>query len=590
VLGVGIDWAEEFHLVALGRPGEGVFEVARVEHDPRSIDGLIARIATLEPDAAEVRVVLETSHGMLVERLIDAGYAVVPVNPDLVARRRGPAKKRDDAEDARIACVIALDRFERLRVLVPHGEEAAELRSITRDDERASRDERRLLNRLRADLIAAFPAALAVAGDDMGAPTFLRLLERWPSANTLVAAPRDEIVAFARACRHGWPDRFADRVEAALASEQFVAREWLVRAKADTIALAATQLLALGAQRRAWERRMGELLLGAPRTGRRQPKAGPPGPTVPGGEIYLSFPGLGDRLAARVAAEIGAITNFDTPNGPAMLRRQSARHSPIRQARARRRQPSRLQRLPPRRRAAVGVLQPARLGLGPGVLRRPPGQRPKPSRHAASLGQPLARSTLALPHPRCRLRRASPRGQPKPVRQSRLTPNWCSELTKGVSSQPQDHGERDECYHSDHGADKRNPAQAADVERWRGGDRSERWPLGSGPGHGEVLGQCGLDAGQAALGALEVDAAELGDVVTDADEAAIRAGGELAEQPGGRRRGGHGAPRHLVDDGAVVAVAERGEDGHRAAAHRGGHDLGVIGQPDRGAPAAGDHH
>ena len=32
VLGVGIDWAEEFHLVALGSPGEGVIEVLRVEH------------------------------------------------------------------------------------------------------------------------------------------------------------------------------------------------------------------------------------------------------------------------------------------------------------------------------------------------------------------------------------------------------------------------------------------------------------------------------------------------------------------------------------------------------------------------------
>ena len=30
VLGIGIDWSEEFHLVALGRPGEGVIEVTRV--------------------------------------------------------------------------------------------------------------------------------------------------------------------------------------------------------------------------------------------------------------------------------------------------------------------------------------------------------------------------------------------------------------------------------------------------------------------------------------------------------------------------------------------------------------------------------
>jgi hypothetical protein len=57
VLGVGIDWAEEFHLVALGRPGEGVIEVMRVEHSPRAVDALVARIAELEPDPGEVRVV-----------------------------------------------------------------------------------------------------------------------------------------------------------------------------------------------------------------------------------------------------------------------------------------------------------------------------------------------------------------------------------------------------------------------------------------------------------------------------------------------------------------------------------------------------
>ncbi|MGH2812116.1 MAG: IS110 family transposase [Actinomycetota bacterium] len=93
VLGVGIDWAEDFHLVALGRPGDGV--IARVEHRPKAIDALVAKIAEFEPDSAEVCVVIESRHGLLVERLIDAGYVVVPVNPDLVARRRDSAKKKE---------------------------------------------------------------------------------------------------------------------------------------------------------------------------------------------------------------------------------------------------------------------------------------------------------------------------------------------------------------------------------------------------------------------------------------------------------------------------------------------------------------
>jgi hypothetical protein len=119
VLGVGIDWAEDYHLVALGRPGEGVIAIHRIQHTPAAVQALLAHIATLEPDPAEVRVVLETRHGVLVERLVDAGFTVLPVNPDLVARRRGPARKNDDAEDARICCLLALDRHTSLRPLLP---------------------------------------------------------------------------------------------------------------------------------------------------------------------------------------------------------------------------------------------------------------------------------------------------------------------------------------------------------------------------------------------------------------------------------------------------------------------------------------
>jgi transposase len=318
VLGVGIDWAEAFHLVALGRPGEGVIQLRRVEHTPTAVAGLLAHIATLESDPAEVRVVLETRHGALVERLVDAGFTVLPVNPDLVARRRGPARKKDDAEDARICCVLALDRYTALRPLLAHGELAAELRAIARDDERAARDQRRLLNRLRADLLATFPAALGVAGDDLGAPTILKLLERWPTHQALAAASREELADFARAAHHGWPERFADQVTQALAADHFTPPDYLVRAKADTIRLAAVQLLAIGTQRRAWERRMGALLLGAPRRGRAnapRPQELDQGQAFPGGKVYLSFPGLGDRLAARVAGEIGDHPEqFGSPN------------------------------------------------------------------------------------------------------------------------------------------------------------------------------------------------------------------------------------------------------------------------------------
>jgi len=333
VLGAGIDWAESFHDVALGRPGEGVIEQFRIEHGPAGVQRLVARCLELEPDPADVRVVLETRHGLLVEALVDAGFTVLPVNPDLVARRRGPAKKKDDAEDARICCLLALDAYLDLRKLIPHGETGAELRAIARDDERAARDERRIGNRLRADLLAVFPAAIDIAAGDLGAPVFLRLLERWPSADALAAASADDLEAFARSARHGWPARFAGRVTAAIAEPRLPVRPELARAKAGAIRLAAAQLLLLHDQRRTWERRMGELLLGAPRYGRdKTPRDPDPGKAFPGGETYLSMPGLGDRLAARVAGEIGEhFGQFTSPNalqcyaGRAPVTRRSGR-------------------------------------------------------------------------------------------------------------------------------------------------------------------------------------------------------------------------------------------------------------------------
>lgn len=234
VLAVGIDWAGDFHDIALGTPEKGVIEQFRIDHNPAGVAALVRRCLTLEPDPAEVRVVLETRHGLLVEALMDAGFTVLPVNPDLVARRRGPARKKDDPEDARICCRLALDPYLDLHALVPHGEIAGELRAIARDDQRAARDQTRLLNRLRADLAATYPAALAVAVDELRAPNILRMLERWPSQPDLAKATRAELTAFARAGRHGGPERFADRVAEAVARPALPAREYMVWAPART--------------------------------------------------------------------------------------------------------------------------------------------------------------------------------------------------------------------------------------------------------------------------------------------------------------------------------------------------------------------
>jgi hypothetical protein len=82
---------------------------------------------------------------------------VLPVNPDLIARRRGDQRARRTTPKTPHRLPPRADRHAGLKPLVPHGALACELRTIARNDERTARDQTRLLNRLRADLTADSP-------------------------------------------------------------------------------------------------------------------------------------------------------------------------------------------------------------------------------------------------------------------------------------------------------------------------------------------------------------------------------------------------------------------------------------------------
>jgi hypothetical protein len=43
----------------------------------------------------------------------------------------------------------------------------------------------------------------------LGAPSFLRLWERWLTVKALVTAPNDDLVVFSRAAKQDWPEHFA---------------------------------------------------------------------------------------------------------------------------------------------------------------------------------------------------------------------------------------------------------------------------------------------------------------------------------------------------------------------------------------------
>jgi hypothetical protein len=66
-------------------------------------------------------------------------------------------------------------------------------------------------------VLVATPSSTGQRLGVLGSVTMLRLLARWPTRDDLAVACRQDLVEFARAARHGWPERFADNILTALA-------------------------------------------------------------------------------------------------------------------------------------------------------------------------------------------------------------------------------------------------------------------------------------------------------------------------------------------------------------------------------------
>jgi transposase len=302
MLHVGVDWAEAEHAACLLDAAGAVVRRLTIPQRRAGLARLRAAITAVEPEPAAVLVAIERPDGLLVDGLLEAGYVVYALNPKAVDRYRERTRlsggKTDPADAELLARILVTDR-DRHQPLRPSSVVVEELRLLARQDEVAGRDQTRVQNRLRQDLLAAFPAVLD-AFPDLATRSALRFLERWPSATEAGALSEAEIVAFLREQGHSRADAAAARVHAALHADVLAAPAHLAEARAGAIRLAARQLLLLREQRAAWEKRLRALLAGDR--------------AHPDGEILLSLPGLDARLAARVLGEIGdRRERFPTP-------------------------------------------------------------------------------------------------------------------------------------------------------------------------------------------------------------------------------------------------------------------------------------
>jgi transposase len=175
----GIDWASEENALCVvdragGRLAEGMFA-----HDEAGIRELVVRMRGLGVD----RVAIERPDGLLVDRLTEAGFTVLPVHPNALKATRPryeAAGGKSDGFDAFVLAELARTDSHRLRALRPDSDETRALRALTRTREDLVGARVRLANELRAQLDTFWPGAARVFAD-VDSPIGLAFLERYPS-------------------------------------------------------------------------------------------------------------------------------------------------------------------------------------------------------------------------------------------------------------------------------------------------------------------------------------------------------------------------------------------------------------------------
>jgi transposase len=292
---VGDDWAEDHHDVYLMDADGARLASRRLPEGLTGIGALHELIADHVGEPSQVVIGIETDRGLWVQALGVSGYQVFAVNPLAVARyreRHRVSGAKSDAGDAKVlADPVRTDRHNH-RSLAGDSPEAEAIKVLARAHQNLIWARTRHTNMLRSALREYYPAALN-AFDDLHDRDALAVLSRAP---TPAEGTRLSLSKIRSALKHAGRQRNIDAR----------AHEIAVALRTEQLAAPATVTAAFAATTRATVGIIGEL--------NRQitdleTQLATHFETHPDADIYLSLPGLGVILGARVLGEFG-----DDPN------------------------------------------------------------------------------------------------------------------------------------------------------------------------------------------------------------------------------------------------------------------------------------
>lgn len=187
---VGLDWADQKHVVTLQEAGTEQKDRFTLDHTPQSLQNWIEQLRQ-RFGGGVVAIAVEQTRGALIYALMHVEFLhLYPVNPQTVAKMRQafyPSGAKNDPVDADLLLEILMTHRQHLRVWVPDDELTRSIQLLAEGRRHLVDERTALTNQLTAALKTYFPQALGWFGE-LHTVRACAFLDRWPSLQVLKAA------------------------------------------------------------------------------------------------------------------------------------------------------------------------------------------------------------------------------------------------------------------------------------------------------------------------------------------------------------------------------------------------------------------
>jgi transposase len=263
----GLDWGGVSHaLCVIDGVGQVIVRLD-VRHDAAGLADMVARLKRAAAPA-ELPIAIERPSGLVVDTLVEAGYPVIPIHPNVVKacrpRYRAAGGKSDPGDAFMLADILRTDGH-RFRPLVPVSDDIRALRALVRGRDDLVAQRVALANQLRNLLEGFWPGAVAIFAA-IDSPIALAFVGRYPTPDSASRLGEKRLASFM--AQHAYCGRRSPELAGALVAilERLVCE---IAKLSSHIEHAVAQL--------------------------------------PDGKIVMSFPRAGRICAAQILAELGDV-------------------------------------------------------------------------------------------------------------------------------------------------------------------------------------------------------------------------------------------------------------------------------------------